>query len=135
MTDDGTLFELPGDLAAEYKELPAIEIQSDSVKDRSGAAELFEVVDERFPTRKVIVTSLSTFITESRVPLSSRTASDPDTQSQQGTPPEKVVRISWGGLEEIEAKVLVVEELMKLKANREVSQIDVSNPRLPIVSR
>jgi hypothetical protein len=38
-------------------------------------------------------------------------------------------------LKEIPAKVLVVEELMKLKANREVSTIDVSNPRLPIVSR
>jgi hypothetical protein len=129
MTDDGTLFELPGDLAAEYQELPRVEIRSETSRDRGSAAELFAAIEEKFPTQRVIVTSISTFITESRVPLA--TNSDPEGQSASG----RSVRISWGELKEIPAKVLVVEELMKLKANREVSTIDVSNPRLPIVSR
>lgn len=135
MTDDGTLFELPGDLAAEYQQLPAIEIQSESATDRNEAARLFSVVNERFPTNKVIVTSISTFITESRVPLKPGVESDPQDGSDRGATAARLLRISWGGYNEIDAKVLVVEELMKLKANREVSQIDVSNPRLPIVSR
>ena len=129
MTDDGTLFGLPGDLAAEYEDLPAIEIRSEATLDRRNAAELFAAIDERFLTRKVIVTSISTFITESAVPLSTTAESDQESKAV------RLVRISWGGLTEVEAKAAVVEELMKLKANREVSQIDVSNPRLPIVSR
>jgi hypothetical protein len=129
MTDDGTLFALPGDLAAEYEDLPAIEIRSEATLDRRNAAELFAAIDERFPTRKVIVTSISTFITESAVPLSTTAESDQESRAV------RLVRVSWGGLTEVEAKAVVIQELMKLKANREVSQIDVSNPRLPIVSR
>jgi hypothetical protein len=129
MTDDGTLFELPGDLAAEYQELPRVEIRSERSRDRGSAAELFAAINEKFPTQRVIVTSISTFITESRVPLATNRNLEGSSDS------ERLVRVSWGGFEEIPAKVLVVEELMKLKANREVSTIDVSNPRLPIVSR
>lgn len=129
MTDDGTLFELPGDLAAQYRELPKVEIQSERQVDRGNAAELFAAINEKFPTERVIATSLSTFITESRVPL--ETGSKPEGQPVSN----RLIRISWGELKEISSKVLVVEELMKLKANRAVSVIDVSNPRLPIVSR
>ena len=129
MTDEGTLFELPGDLAAEYQDLPRIEIRSERSVDRGNASELFAAINEKFPTERVIATAISTFITESRVPFEG----DADLEGQSS--PGRSVRISWGEMKEIQAKVLVVEELMKLKANRAVSAIDVSNPRLPIVSR
>ena len=127
MTSAGVLFELPGDLAAEYQKLPEVELRSESTQSRIDAATLFDLTNERFAISKMIVTSISTFITESEVPIFQ--------QGEESPLRLQKMRISWGNLEEIDAKMTVIDELLALKANRGISQIDVSNPRLPIVSK
>lgn len=128
MTADGTVFELPGDLATEYRGLPEIEVRGEEVEIRKEAATIFDAVDPLFPTKKIIITAIATFITESEVYSQS--------SGEQGGVRlrEREARISWGDSKEIALKITVTQELLNLKANRTVNRIDVSNPRLPIVS-
>lgn len=121
MTSDGTLFGLPGDLANEYRNLPRIEIRGGKQDDRIAAAALVTRINSNLPTDLVIVTPLSTLITETRVTL-------------RGSREPRKVRITWGSFEQVEKKLLVLSELASLKANRAVLRIDLSNPQLPIVS-
>lgn len=121
MTESGALFTLPGDLSNEYLGLPAVELRGSDPIDRAAAVDLFDVVDPLFPTNLIVVTPLSTFITESEI-------------KRPGSDQSRSVRITWGGFEDIETKLIVVAELTELKANRMAQRIDVSNPQLPIVS-
>jgi hypothetical protein len=121
MTADGALFNLPGDLATEYRGLPKIEIRGGNQSDRISAASLFDRINVELPTDLIIVTPLSTLITESLVPF--RGKSEP-----------RSVRITWGSFAEVEKKKLVLFQLASLKANRTALRIDLSNPQLPIVS-
>ena len=121
MSRDGTLFELPGDLADEYRNLPMMEIRGGDQEDRISAAGLFERINADLPTDLVIVTPLSTLVTESWVLV-------------RGSDEPRKVRITWGSFSEIEKKLLVLSELATLKANRALARIDLSNPLLPIVS-
>lgn len=127
MARNGTLFTLPGDLAAEYLDLPELELRTQSAQSRIDAATVFDLTNERFPISKVIVTQISTFITESEAPIFRRGEENPIRLQK--------IRIAWGDLEEMDAKMTVIDELLTLKSNRGISEIDVSNPRLPIVSK
>lgn len=122
MTENGVIFQLPGDLANEYQNLPKIELRGSDPQDRAAAVDLFDAVDPLFPTKLIVVTPLSTFITESTV------------VGGKSSQRSRVVRISWGSYEDIETKLLVLTELLALKANRFAGRIDVTNPQLPIVS-
>lgn len=123
MTGDGTVFDLPGDLANQYRDLPEIQLQGNTSESRKDAVTLFDGVDALFPIERIVVTSIETFITENRI-------LEEGSQSR-----ERQVRISWGDVMELEAKITVTDQLLRLKANRNIARIDVSNPRLPIVSQ
>ena len=122
MTGDGTIFDLPGDLANQYRDLPEIQLQGDSSEARKDAVILFDAVDALYPIDRIVVTSIETLITENRI-------TEKDSQDRG-----RLVRISWGDVMELDAKMTVTGELLRLKANRNATRIDVTNPRLPIVS-
>lgn len=115
LTSDGEIFQLPGDLANEYQDLPLLGLESEAVADRLAAIALFKAVDPVLPVMSLRVTRIATLTSENKVA-------------------ERVIRVAWGDQEEIDAKLLVVSRLLELKANRNATRIDVSNPELPIVS-
>ena len=115
LTSEGEIFQLPGDLASEYQDLPLLELETESEADRIAAVTLFDVVDPVLPVNALRVTRISTLISENEV--SGRS-----------------IRVVWGDLAEVESKLLVVKKLLELKANRYATRIDVTNPELPIVS-
>jgi hypothetical protein len=125
MSSEGVIFRLPGDLSNQYQSLPGIELRGGDSLTRAQAVRLFDLIHPIFPTEGVVVTPLATFTSESRVPASMGREDSKDGRS---------VRISWGAFSDIETKLMVIDELLDLKANRSVIRIDVSNPQLPIVS-
>ena len=115
ISSDGELFQLPGDLADEYQSLPTLELQSDSSEDRLASIALFQAINDGFPVKSIRVTGISRFISVIRIS-------------------DRMVQVTWGSVEDLERKSLVLAELLKLPANKRVTRIDVSNPELPIVS-
>lgn len=115
LTSEGEIFQLPGDLADEYQGLPMLELESEAESDRLAAVALFKAVDPVLPVTKLRVTRISTLTSENKAA-------------------ERVIRVAWGDQEDLEAKILVVSKLLELKANRNATRIDVTNPELPIVS-
>jgi hypothetical protein len=43
------------------------------------------------------------------------------------------VRINWGNIDQIEQKFSVLQQLLKLPENRGLEQLDLSEPKAPIV--
>jgi hypothetical protein len=43
------------------------------------------------------------------------------------------VRINWGNIDQIEQKFSVLQQLLKLPENRGLEQVDLSEPKAPIV--
>ena len=43
--------------------------------------------------------------------------------------------IAWGSVKDIDLKVEILQRLMELKANKNVNNVNLSNPVSPIVSR
>ena len=128
MTADGVLFQLPGDLANDYQNLPVLDLQSDDEQDRLGAVELFQAVDPVLPVALMRVTSISTYITENYI------RPDLGRKATGNKASGKRIRIAWGEVEEIPTKVLVAQSLIDLKSNKDAVRIDVTNPELPTVS-
>jgi cell division protein FtsQ len=108
---DGELFTLPGFSSADLAQISAKSPQS-ALK----ANELFIALPTEFRKRITLMTATST-----------------ETFTFNTLYKGREIRVRWGDSQEISLKISVIEKLLELPENKEITLIDVVAPHAPIV--
>jgi cell division protein FtsQ len=108
---DGELFTLPGFSSADLAQISAKSPQS-ALK----ANELFIALPTEFRKRITLMTATST-----------------ETFTFNTLYKGREIRVRWGDSQEISLKISVIERLLELSENKEITLIDVVAPHAPIV--
>lgn len=108
---DGELFTLPGFSSADLAQISAKSPQS-ALK----ANELFIALPTEFRKRITLMTATST-----------------ETFTFNTLYKGREIRVRWGDSQEISLKISVIERLLELPENKEITLIDVVAPHAPIV--
>jgi cell division protein FtsQ len=108
---DGELFTLPGFSSADLAQISAKSPQS-ALK----ANELFIALPTEFRKRITLMTATST-----------------ETFTFNTLYKGRKIRVRWGDSQEISLKISVIERLLELPENKEITLIDVVAPHAPIV--
>jgi hypothetical protein len=103
--------------AGEWSQVPELAILRDSAELRQDVSELLSELQK------------SSLMVE-RV-----TAKDQLAISTKVSRQGRILDISWGSVKDLELKIEILNRLMELKANRNVKNVNLSNPVSPIVSR
>ena len=103
--------------AGEWSQVPELSILRDSTELRQDVSELLNELQK------------SSLVVE-RI-----TAKDPLTISTKLLRDGRNLDISWGSVKDLQLKIEILDRLMELKANKNVKNVNLSNPVSPIVSR
>lgn len=101
----------------EWSQMPELLLQNDSNEVRQDVARLLsELQSNSIKVERVVA--------KDQISIS--------TKVMKG---ERRLNISWGSVEDLPLKLEILERLLELKANRLVTNVNLSNPISPIVSR
>lgn len=102
--------------SGEWNDVPEILFQNDSQAVRQDVANLLKELADSLKVERV-------------------TAKDQLAISTTAVFNDRRLDIAWGSVKDIDLKVEILQRLMELKANKNVNNVNLSNPVSPIVSR